>query len=170
MSEDLAWLWTDRVAMIAGLLISIPVLWTWWQIVFGEPARRRKWLREVSREPGSRPGVLVVDLLSGRDITASVKNYIAADDTLKAIGSDCTVSVRRDEPLTPDDVADLARELRAAARRLQDAGVDVVHLFHAGPCVSALLIGAELSNGPRVLVYHFDQGKYCCFGPLEPLR
>jgi len=46
----------------------------------------------------------------------------------------------------------------------------VIHLFHAGPDVSALILGAELANGPRINIYHYDQGSYVAFGPLEPLR
>ncbi len=170
MSADAAWLWVDRGGIIIGLLIAIPVFWTWWQVVFGERRRRRMWLGEVTRNPGERPGVLIVDLLPGKDIRAAVTKHIASDARLNAIDPGRIVSVSRETALGEYEVIEHARDIRAAARRLQDAGVDVVHLFHAGPDVSALMLGAELSNGPRVLVYHFDQGAYRCFGPLEPLR
>jgi hypothetical protein len=152
------------------LVLAVPVFWTWWRVVFGESRRRRKWLAEVVRESGTRPGVLVVDILPGRDIMASVTKHLAAEPALARLGKERIATVTRASSLAPGEVAELARDIRAAARRLQDAGVDVVHLFHAGPDVSALMLGAELSNGPRVLVYHFDQGVYRCFGPLEPLR
>lgn len=67
-------------------------------------------------------------------------------------------------------MAELAREIRSKVGELYSAGVDVIHIFIAGPDIAALLVGAELSNGPRVLLYHFEQGKYVCFGPLGPLR
>jgi hypothetical protein len=169
MNEAL-WLWLDRAGLILGLLLAVPVFWTWWQVVFGENRRRRKWLAEIVRTPGARPGVLVVDLLPGRDIGASVKKHLAADAALANIGPERFLAVTREAALRPEQVQDLARDVRAAARRLQDTGVDVLHLFHAGPDVSALMLGAELSNGPRVLLYHYEQGEYRCFGPLEPLR
>lgn len=170
MDWDTFWLGLDRTGIVVGLLVAVPIFWTWWQVVFGERRQRRRWLREIARQAGERPGVLIIDLLPGRDIEASVKAYLAADESLKGIPPDRTAHVRRNSMLDPDGVEDFSRELRTAARRLQDAGVDVVHLFHAGPDVSALIAGAELANGPRVLLYHFEQGRYLAFGPLEPLR
>lgn len=170
MDWDTFWLTLDRAGIVVGLLLAIPILWTWWQIAFGERRKRRRWLTEIMRQPGSRPGVLVIDLLPGRNIVASVRAHLAADERLREIPEDRIVTVRRDEPLKPQETEALARELRTAARRLLDAGCDVVHLFHGGPDVSALIAGAEIANGPRVLLYHFEQGRYLPFGPLEPLR
>lgn len=164
------WLYIDRLSIIIGILIAIPVLWTWWQLVFGEHRQRRRWLAEISRDPGRRPGVLIIDLLPGRDILAQVKNHLAADAGLKDVSEDRIQRIQRNVPLQPAGVVAFAEELRAAARRLYDAGVDVIHCFHAGPDVTALITGAELSNGPRVLLYHYEQGAYRLFGPLEPLR
>ncbi len=167
---ELTWLWLDRIGIVVGLVIAVPVFWTWWQIVFGEHRRRREWLVEITRQPGARPGVLIVDLLPGRNIAASVQRHLANDPALKSIPEDRIVIVQREEALQPKGIEGLARELRTAARHLYDAGCDVIHLFHGGPDVSALIAGAELSNGPRALLYHFEQGRYVPFGPLEPLR
>lgn len=170
MDWDAFWLGLDRSAIVVGLLVAVPVFWTWWQVVFGERWQRRQWLKEITRQPGDRPGVLIIDLLPGRNIAASVRAHLAADERLKAVPEGRIVTLRRDEPLKTQETEDLARELRTAVRRLLDAGCDVIHLFHGGPDVSALIVGAELSNGPRVLLYHFEQGRYLSFGPLEPLR
>lgn len=167
---DEFWLWLDRTGIVVGLLVAIPIFWTWWQIVFGERRQRRRWLQDVTRQPGERPGALIVDLLPGKNIETSVRAHLAADPRLKAVSDDRIAFVRRDQPLRPEDVDDFARHLRAANRRLLDAGCDVIHLFHGGPDVSALIVGAELANGPRVLLYHYEQGRYVTFGPLEPLR
>lgn len=166
--RDFVMTWLDPIGVVMGLVIAVPVLWTWWQVVFGERRQRRKWLEEIRNLPGTRPGVLILDLLPGKSAQPSVRKYLA--ERLSEISEDRIAEVSRDRPLEPEDIADLARDIRAAARRLLDAGVDVIHLFHAGPDVSALICGAELGNGPRVLVYHFDQGQYQVFGPLEPLR
>ncbi|MFN3717137.1 MAG: hypothetical protein ACK4R8_10485 [Thiobacillus sp.] len=170
MDWDAFWLGLDRTGILVGLIVAVPIFWTWWQVVFGERRQRRRWLREITRQPGNRPGVLIIDLLPGRNIVASVQAHLAADEKLKSLPEDRIVTVRRDEPLRSTEIEALARELRTAVRRLLDAGCDVIHLFHGGPDVSALIAGAELANGPRVLLYHFEQGHYLAFGPLEPLR
>ena len=156
--------------IVVGLALAVPVMWTWWQVVFGERLRRRKWLREVTRATGARLGVLVVNVLPGKDVMHSVRKHLAAQPALASLPEDRIVTVSRDAALKPEHTDGLARKLCAAARRLMDAGVDVVNLFHAGPDVSALMAGAELCNGPRVLLHHYDQGVYRLFGPLEPLR
>lgn len=164
------WEWLNRTSMVLSLVLAVPVLWTWYQVVFGERRQRRRWLAEITRQPGNRPGVLIVDLLPGKNIEASVKAHLAADISLQVLPEARVIRIARDEPLEPGHIVELTRELRAAARRLLEAGCDVIHLFHAGPDVSALIAGAELSNGPRVLLYHYEQGRYRPFGPLEPLR
>lgn len=160
----------NPIGILIGIVLAVPVFWTWWQVVFGERRQRRKWLAEISRNPGGRPGVLIVDLLPGKDIGASVRRYLANDPTLAGTEKDRIFTISRDAAIKPGQMADLARDIRAAARQLMDAGVDVVHLFHAGPDIAACMLGAELSNGPRVMLYHHEQGAYHCFGPLEPLR
>lgn len=167
---ELFWLWADRTSILFGIILAVPIFWTWWQIVIGERRQRRRWLQDVTRRPGDRPGVLVIDLLPGRNIEASVHAHLASDERLKGVPKDRIAVVKRDQPLRPEDMESFARELRGATRRLSDAGCDVIHLFHGGPDVSALIVGAELSNGPRVILHHFEQGQYLAFGPLEPLR
>lgn len=164
------WLLLDHAGIVVGLILAIPVIWTWWQIVFGERRQRRRWIAEIRRITGERPGVLILDLLPGRDIHASVHAHLSKNPTLSKLPEQRVISVRRDTPLQPEHLVDLARDIRAALRKMQDAGVDVIHLYHAGPDVSALIAGAELANGPRVLIQHYDQGAYRVFGPLEPLR
>lgn len=160
----------DPIGVVVGLILAIPVFWTWWQVVFGERRWQRRRLTEISSQPGSRPGVLILDLLPGRNIDASVSRHLADDATLAAVPQDRIVKLWRDDPMQPNETIDYARKVRAASRQLLNAGCDVIHLFYAGPYVGALIAGAELSNGPRVILYHYEQGSYVNFGPLEPLR
>lgn len=160
----------DPIGIVVGLIVAVPIFWTWWQVVFGERRQRRRWLAEVIRQPGKRPGVLILDLLPGKDIAASVRHCMTADEALQAVPEDRVIFLKRDIPLKPEDVASYAEELRDKGRRLFAAGCDVIHLFYAGPAIGAAIAGAELSNGPRVILYHHEQGCYIRFGPLEPLR
>ncbi|MFN4166509.1 MAG: SAVED domain-containing protein [Ferrovibrio sp.] len=160
----------DPIGIVVGLLVAVPIFWTWWQIVFGERRQRRRWLAEVSQQPGERPGILIIDLLPGKDIQTCVRRHIAADAKLMDIPADRCGLIQRDQPLRPEQVADYAAEVRRACRRLLDAGCDVIHVFYSGPIVAGFIAGAEMSNGPRTQLYHFEQGQYINFGPLEPLR
>ncbi len=169
MTETL-WTYLSQISTVVGLLISIPVFWTWWQVVFGEQRRRRRQLMEVRQNPGDRPGVLIVDLQPHHGVRTSVEAHLASDENLKAIPKDRIVMVQRDGSFRPDDTLAFAEELRSAVHKLADAGVDVIHVFHAGPYVSAMMVGAVLANGKRVMLYQHDRGHYHNFGPLQPPR
>lgn len=159
--------WLDPLATVLGLLALVPIVWTWWDLVFGRRRRERRWFAEISRRPGERPAILIVDLLPGKDVHAAVENFRRRDPVLAAVPDDRIVSLVREQPLTPADLPDLHRELRAAAAHLLKAGADCIHYFHAGPAVAAALVGAEFANGARVLLYHHEGGGYRCFGPLR---
>jgi hypothetical protein len=49
------------------------------------------------------------------------------------------------------------------------AGADVIHYFHGGPFPTAAVLGAQLSNGPRVVLYQWDPqaGTYREWGLLK---
>lgn len=166
----MAWLWTDRAGIVIGLVIAVPVFWTWWQVVFGEPRKRRRWLQEVSRRPGKRPGALIVDCLPQRDIATCVRHYLADSQLDALIPEDRRVTIQRNHNLGADDLEPFAHDILDGVATLLRAGVDVIHVFFAGPGVAALIVGAHLRNGPRCNIYHYEQGKYQPFGLLEPLR
>ena len=160
----------DPIGIVVGLLVAIPVFWTWWQVVFGERRDHRRWLAEVTRQPGERPGILIIDLLVRGDMQTSVRHCIATDENLKNVPEGRIFHLERHTDLKPEDIASYAEQLRDAGARLLAVGCDVVHLFYGGPTIGAAIAGAELSNGPRVILYHYEQGRYIPFGPLEPLR
>lgn len=169
LAELTHWIMTvlDPIGVVVGLAIAVPVIWTWIDVVFGERRRRHRWFREVRRQPGQRPAILIVDLLTGRDIRLAVERYRAAHQDLKEVPAERIVLVSRDRRLQADDMPELAREIRAAAGRLIAAGVDTVHYFHAGPAAVAAVVGAELGNAHRVMLYQHDPDGYRNFGPLR---
>ena len=159
--------WVDPVGVVLGLIALVPIFWTWWDVVFGRRRRERRWFAEISRRPGERPAVLIVDLLPGKDVHATVENFRRRDATLAAIPVERIVSIVREQPLRPADLPELHRELRVAAAQLLVAGTDRIHYFHAGPAIAAALVGAEFANGALVLLYQHEAGTYRCFGPLR---
>jgi len=98
-----------------------------------------------------------------------VEHFRQSDASLKAIPPARCFLLSRTCALTPDDMPALHAELRELAARVVGQGVDVLHYFHAGPSVAAALVGAELANGCRVILYQWDHGTYVRFGPMKML-
>ena len=161
--------WLDPLGVVLGLIALVPIIWTWWDVVFGRRRRERRWFAEISRQPGERPAILIVDLLPGKDVHATVENFRRAVPELAAIPDARILSIVREQPLTPADLPELHRELRATAAQLLKAGTDCIHYFHAGPAIAAALVGAEFANGARVMLYQHEGGSYRNFGPLRKM-
>lgn len=157
------------ISVVVGLLVAIPVFWTWYEIVLGRRRRTLRWLREVRHDPGARPALLMVDLLPGKDCHTQMERYIAERPELAAIPQERRFNIQRAKPLTPDDLAELVREIRACAADIARTGCDTVHCLYAGPTAAAALIGAEFANGARFLIYQHSQGRYENWGPLRHL-
>lgn len=160
--------WLDPISVVLGLLALVPIVWTWWDVVFGRRRRERRWFADIRRRPGERPAILIVDLLSGKDVRAAVEQFRSQQPALAAIPEDRVITLQRDCNLTPDDMAQLHRDLRLAAAQLLKTGADCIHYFHAGPAIAAAVVGAEFANAARVLLYQHDRGGYVNFGPLRP--
>lgn len=157
----------DPIATVVGLVLAIPIVWTWLDLVIGRKRRARSWLREVRSDPGQRPALLLVDLLVDKDILAQMERYIAGRPELAAIPNDRRYRLGRNKRLGPDDLADLASEIRARSADIARAGCDTVHCLYAGPAAVAALIGAEFANGTRCMIYQHSQGNYENWGPLR---
>lgn len=165
--SDLVMTYLDPIGVVVGILIAIPILWTWYEVTLGQRRQRRRLFRELRGNPGQRPGILVLDLLAGKDVGPAVERFRQGDEVLKAIPSGRCFALTRDRSLTPEDMPGLHEDLRKVAARIVAEGVDVLHYFHAGPTVAAALVGAELANGCWVILYQHDHGSYLNFGPLK---
>lgn len=157
----------NPIGIVVGLVLAVPVFWTWWEVAIGRRRRERRWFYEISRRPGERPAILIVDLLAGRDVRPAVEQHRQQDDALRAIPAEHVFCLSRDADLTPADMPKLREELRALAARVYANGTDTLHYFHAGPTFVAAMVGAEFANGCRVMLYGHSQGSYMNFGPLR---
>lgn len=165
--SDFIMTWLDPIGVVLGLVIAVPVFWTWWEVTLGQRRRRRRLFRELRRNPGGRPAILILDLLPGRDVRPAVERFRQTDEALRAIPEGRVFCLSRDVPLAPEDMAVILEELRRVNARIVGEGVDVLHYFHAGPACTAALVGAELANSARVIIYQHDHGNYVNFGPLK---
>lgn len=160
----------DPIGVWLGIVLSVPIIWTWLDLVWGRRRRHKRWHRKASSYAGTIPSVLIIDLLPGLDITATVDHYRAKDEELKMIPQDRVIKVSRDRELTPDDMPKLALDIRDAVAKILRLGTDKLHVFLAGPLCAAAMVGAELSNiSCRVLLYQNDKrsSTYVNFGPLR---
>ncbi len=163
------WVFTyiGPVSTLTGMTLTVPTFGTWWSVTLG---RRRRLARMHSAEranPGERPAVLIVGLLPGRDIGPSVHGFLARNPVLATIAPERVEHVRWNDAIVPDHVAAVQDLVHRAVARLLLSGADTLHVFYAGPVATAGMLGAELANTRRVLMYQQQGGGYVCFGNLR---
>ncbi len=161
------WEWVDMSGTAIGLVLAVPTIWTWYEVVWGRRRRERRILAEIKAQPGSRPSILIVDLHPTLNIRASVETFRQADPVLREIPEGRVFTVERTKMLTADDMPGLARDIAEQAAAVARNGTDVLHYFHAGPLPPVALVGAQFANLCRVMVYHHNQGGYENWGPLR---
>lgn len=156
----------DPFAIVIGLLLAIPVFWTWYQVVWGNRRRYRHYLRSIRQSPGERPAILIVDLLPGKKIRAAVENYCQQDDALRDIPQSRVFQLQRNG-LGIGQLDDFKADVRRLTGEMFAQGIDRIHYFHAGPGMAAAMVGAELGNGCTVLLYHHEGDRYEHYGLLK---
>lgn len=163
----------DPIGIWVGLIISIPVFWTWFDVVFGRGYRHRRWWKAACSTTGRLPAVLIVDCLPGRDIRAVVQRYMAGHEVLKDVPADRVVYLGSEKHLRPENMPAMAREIQDKAAVLLQMGADEIFVFIAAPVSVSAMVGAELANvASRVHLMQNDQtkGTYEDFGPLRHPR
>ena len=143
---DFIMTYLDPIGVVIGLVIAVPVLWTWYEVAFGQHRRRRRLFLALREHPGRRPGILILDLLAGKEVRASVERFRQTDAALKDIPKDRVFCLTRGASLTLDDLPGLHDELRSVAARALADGIDVLHYFHAGPACVAAVVGGEFAK------------------------
>lgn len=159
----------DPIGIVIGLIISVPIFWTWYDLVLGRRRRFNKWRKHASSYTGELKAILIIDLLSGKDMSNQVERYITSQqETLGNIPKERRVHLNWQDEMTPENAPDIARRMQEEIASLQ--GIDELHVFYGGPTTAAAMLGAELANiGCKVMLYQNDrnQQKYVNFGPLR---
>ena len=156
----------DPLGIIIGLILAIPVFWTWYQVVWGNRRRYRHYLQAIRTTPGNRPAILIIDLLPGRNIRAAVENYCQQHNSLRDIPRARIFYLQRDG-LGTYEIDRFKSDVRQQVGEMYAQGVDRIHYFHAGPGMAAAMVGAELGNGCPVLLYHHEGEGYHNVGLLK---
>lgn len=168
-SSEFVATYLDPIGVVLGLVVTIPIFATWYEVTIGRHRRHRRWFHEMRERPGQVPAILILDLLDGKDVRTSVERFRQTQPDLKDIPADRIFRIARDKKLVPNDLPKLHSELRGLAATILLSGTDTLHYFHAGPACIAALVGAEFSNAVRVLLYQHNPhtGSYENFGPLR---
>ena len=159
----------DPIGVVVGLIVSVPIVWTWWEISFGRRRKQRRWLREVRKQPGRRHGILIVDLLDKRDISTAIEKFRQQDSELKQVPKERIFSITRKKRTRPEHMPSLIEEIQGTAAKVLSNGVDTLHYFHAGPAMIAAITGAQFANSCRVFLYQYNpaSGSYESYGPMR---
>lgn len=165
-----AWIiefYSKWLSPVQGFILGVPVFWTWGVVVFGRKRRYQKWHAANVADVGSRPVIFGVDALPGKDMKASVQHFCQDDEKLSTIPESRRFWITRKKNLTPDNIFEFRESLRTKLNEIAGTGVNTIHLFYAGPVAGTAIVGAELANFCRVLLYQHDRGHYINMGPLE---
>lgn len=157
----------NPIDIVLTIILSIPIFWTWYEVSLGRKRRQKRWLKEVSDNTGERPAILVVDLKPDLDIWPKVQHSRQQNDLLKKVPDSRIVHIKHATWLKPTDMIELVGKLRKSLGRIAEFGADVLYLIYAGPLTPAAIIGAELANSCRVILFQYQQGTYINWGPLK---
>lgn len=157
----------NPIAIIFGIISAIPIFWTWYEVIFGRQRRQRQFLKDIKCSQGDRPSILVVDLKPDSNIFNQVLQARQQEELLKNVPEDRIFHIRNDTWLKPDDMLTIVDTLRVQLGKIAMAGTDVLYLIYAGPVMPASIIGAELANSCRVILFQHQQGKYINWGMLK---
>lgn len=161
----------ETIGVWFGALTMLLVIWTWYEVVFGNKRKLKKLYKLATKQKGELPVVLVANFLKdNKDMTSDVTRFLNEDSQLSAIPGHHIFSLAANRPnIKVDDMPDVVNEIRDIAMRISHTGTDCVHLFYGGPHIIASIIGKEFANSHRVLLYQQDLNtkKYTNFGPLS---
>lgn len=163
--------WQDILGVVGsfvGILTAVPVFWLWHDHLWGRRKRHQLWFKQATTSTGKLRAILIIDLIAHADIAAQVRHFMAGDEELKSVSDENIIIVSREKDLKPNDIPPLVHEIKNKIGDVSRRGTDELSVFFAGPVTIAAIVGAELSNKCKVLLYQKDRdGNYVNFGPLR---
>ncbi len=161
----------DPIGIVIGLVLAIPILWTWYDLVWGKRKRLREYSKRARTGTGAIPSILIVDLLDkDKNVAGAARTYAARNEILQHIPEERIVEIKKNKVFTPEDMPDLASDMNKALEQLFAHCTDEVYLFLGCPVFASALVGAELSNAYcKVHLMHKGgaQGEYVDYGPVK---
>lgn len=162
----------DRLSPIETLMSFVEfviVIWIFVKVSMGQKRREKRIMGQLRQTQGVNPAILVVDLNPRKNIHLDVEKFRQADPELKVIPSERVKVIQRNKDLRPEDIPEVVKDVRKVIVELGNEAVGLIHLFYSGPSAVPAILGAELVNGCRVLLYQHQPGEggYENWGPLR---
>lgn len=156
--------WLDPISIVIGLIVTVPIFLTWYEVSLGRKRRHREWYK-AARQGEVADAVLIVDLLAHEDMKPEVVKYLAGQNL--TVTDDCIFEMNKHGELSPDILTEAVGELRGILADISKQASGSLHIFYGGPAAFAMIVGAELANKGNVHVYQRTHGKYSDWGPIR---
>lgn len=157
--------WASDFGTVVGIAASIPIFWTWYEVIWGQKRRHVNWY-EKARAGTSADIVLVVDLLPNSHMRSQVRQHLANEK--REVPDERFIVFEHSGDITPDIIPGLVQELRKKIAEISRMGAGTLHIFFGGPCAFATIVGCELANRGNVIVHHHPrEGGYENWGALR---
>lgn len=154
---------TVTTALISAAVYFFGYLWlnAYWQRVQGR--RLREAMEKYALEHEGEAEVALV-LSVREDISQAVRSYM---DSLNRRGIQL-FQVHQDGGFDDRETSWFAylERIKMEVRRIRELAVCRVFVFSNVPVALALMAGSTLTNGPEVVVHHFQAGRYLPIGRL----
>lgn len=157
---DSLWQLLDKTSIIFGIIVSIPVIWSW-IILLGYGKRQKNFIKSLENIKGDKPVAISIDLMPGES-----ENQVLV--YLKKNNMEMDILRITKDRLDKDSIDDFVKELYKVKAEAMAKGADKIHLFYRGPITGALITGEVFSN-TSVNIYHYDKatGTYESWGALH---
>ena len=155
---------------VVGIILAVPIFCTWWAVTFGQKRKQKLKRKAACNTQGEIPAILIVDLKPNVDIFTQVLRSRNQDPLMKNVPENRMFRIKRNSWLGPEDMCELVDELRKTIGKIVETGADIIYLLYSGPVAPASIVGAELANTGRVILYQHQEGNYHNWGVLKHLN
>ncbi|MBB5022250.1 hypothetical protein [Desulfurispira natronophila] len=156
--NDHAWEIVDRIGILMGIVMFIPVAWA--SVLYIRRNYLKKRLIDRALKRANTHIVACVELTGKSEIV------ISASETIHRLKLQGDILAKREFQRKGVNLADwvkvekLREELVQFKKELQLQNPEYIHLFYSGPVAVAIILGDIFSNCKNVIIYHHGGGHY----------
>lgn len=169
MFSDSTWQIIDHFSILLGYLLAIPIVFSGWELL-QQRRRRLKYRREVMTDSGSRPTVLIVDVIKpdSSSIRTQVQKYLSSNFEGVTFFDEAIFVAEFKGEMQHTDMDSFMSMVRKSVGKCVDYGTDKLHVFMRCPLPVAASVGEYLSNFAAPVILHHNQLNkgYENWGPL----
>ncbi|WP_434297095.1 hypothetical protein [Clostridium sporogenes] len=161
--------WEDINKLSCAVTIGLPIVTVVTTLKFNKFKRWIEYKRIKNNVSKKHSGVLIVSV-GKNDIENQVKLWLKERKGYKSIPDERILKVEKIGDINPKNLDNIIKDLENKKFKLQQKGINNLHLFVAAPVVIGEIVGAKLANNFNVFVYHHDfhsKNKYELWGKLQ---